>query len=232
MPPIPVFSMAASGAPTELYADRPVQALNMPTINMISPITTVIYPRVSKKRPGQLKALKNFTIAFLLAKLANFSERAYFFMLDASPHRPFLFLRHYLGLQFLRREGFLLRSYVQPHAAKFGLQFIIALGCCQCRLGALARLLIVIVVIALVKQHKRDVVLGIKEPIPQPRPKAVIAIDRLYLLVVGRLGEQTAYLLSSAFFFVASSAACASAALHLFSVSLTPSPIGFIESAS
>lgn len=81
-------------------------------------------------------------------------------MLDASPHRPFLF-RHHLGLQLLRRESFLLRSYVQSHSAKFGLQFIIACGCCQCRLGALARLLVVVVVITLVEKHKRDVILGI-----------------------------------------------------------------------
>lgn len=91
---------------------------------------------------------------------------------------------------------------------------------------------VVVVVIALVEKHKRDIVLGVQEPVAEPRPKAIITIDGYYLLIVGRLGEQTAYLLSSAFFFVASSAACASAALHLFSVSLTPSPIGFIESAS
>lgn len=150
---------------------------------------------------------------------------------DASPHRPFLF-PHHLGLKLLRRESFLLRSYVQSHSSKFGLQFIVALCRRQCRLGALARLLVVIVVITLVEKHKRDVVLGVEKPISQPRPKTVVAVYRLYLLVVGRLGEQTAYLLSSTFFFVASSAACASAALHLFSVSLTPSPIGFIESAS
>lgn len=150
---------------------------------------------------------------------------------DASPCRPFLF-SHHLRLKLLRREGFLLRSYVQTHAAKFGLQFIIALGSCQCRLGALARFLVVIVVITLVEKHKCDVVLGVEIPITQPRPQPVVAVYRLYLLVVRSLGEQTPYLLSSAFFFVASSAACASAALHLFSVSLTPSPIGFIESAS
>lgn len=141
-------------------------------------------------------------------------------------------LPHHLGLKLLRREGFLLRSYVKSHSAKFGLQFVIALSRCQCRLSALARLLVVIVVITLVEKHKRDVVLGVEKPIAKPAPKVIIAVDRLYLLVVGSLAEKTAYLLSSAFFFVASSAACASAALHRFSVSLTPSPIGFIESAS
>lgn len=85
---------------------------------------------------------------------------------DASPHRPFLFLLHHLGLQLLRRDGFLLRSYVQPHAAKSGLQLIVARCRCQCRLGALARLFVVIVVITLVEQHKRDIVLGIEKPIP------------------------------------------------------------------
>lgn len=85
---------------------------------------------------------------------------------DASPCRPFLFLPHHLGLQFLRREGFLLWSYVQSHPAKFGFQFIITLGCCQCRLGSLTRLLVVIVVITLVKKHKRYVVLSVEKPIP------------------------------------------------------------------
>lgn len=151
---------------------------------------------------------------------------------DASPHRPFLFFPHHLGLQLLWRERFLLRPYVQPHAAKFSFQFGIARCCCQCRLCPLARLFVVIVVIAFVEQHKRYPIFGIEKPIPKPRPQAEVAVYRLYLLVVGRLGKQTAYLLSSAFFFVASSAACASAALHLFSVSLTPSPIGFMESAS
>lgn len=97
----------------------------------------------------------------MLAKLANFSERAYFFMLDASPHRPFLFLRHHLSLQFLGREGFLLRSYVQSHAAKFSFQLGIACSRCQRRLGSCAWLLVVIVVIALIEQHKRDIVLGV-----------------------------------------------------------------------
>lgn len=157
-------------------------------------------------------------------------HRLYF--LNKSPHRPFLFLRHHLGLKLLRREGFLLRSYVQPHAAKFSFQLDIARCRCECRLGALARLLVVIIIITLVKQHKRDVVLGVENPIAEPRPETVIAVNGYYLLVVSCLGEKTSYLLSSAFFFVASSAACASAALHLFSVSLTPSPIGFIESAS
>lgn len=80
---------------------------------------------------------------------------------DASQHRPFLFLSHHLGLKLRRREGFLLRSYVQSHPAKLGGYLIIAIGCCQCRLGALARLLVVIVVITLVKKHESDVVLGI-----------------------------------------------------------------------
>ena len=145
--------------------------------------------------------------------------------------RLFLF-SHDLGLQFLRRESFLLRPYVQSHAAKFRFQLIVALGCRQRRLSALARLLVVVVVITLVEKHKRDVVLGVEKPIAKPRPKAIISVNGYYFLVVRSLGEQTAYLLSSAFFFVASSAACASAALHLFSASLTPSPIGFIESAS
>lgn len=80
---------------------------------------------------------------------------------DASPHRPFLFLSHHLGLQFLRSEGFLLRPHVQAHVTKFGFQFIIARSRCQSRFGALARLLVVIIIITLVKQHKRDVVLGV-----------------------------------------------------------------------
>lgn len=74
---------------------------------------------------------------------------------------PFLLLLHHLGLKLLRREGFLLRLHVQSHAAKFFFQFIIALGCCQSRLGALARLLIVIVVITLVEKQKRDPILGV-----------------------------------------------------------------------
>lgn len=151
---------------------------------------------------------------------------------DASQRRPFLHLPHHLVLKFLRGERFLLRLHVQPHAAKPGGYLIIALGRCQRRFGALARLLVVIVVITLVEKHKRDVVLGVEEPVAEPRPQAVVAVDGYYLLVVSCFGEQTAYLLSSGFFFVASSAACASAVLHLFSVSLTPSPIGFIESAS
>lgn len=141
-------------------------------------------------------------------------------------------LSHHLGLKLLRRECFLLGSYVQTHPAKFSLQFVIALSRCKCSLGAFARLLIVIVVVTLVEKHKSDVVLGVEKPITQPRPQPVVAVYSFYLLVVAGLGEQTVYLLSSAFFFVASSAACASAALHLFSVSLTPSPIGFMESAS
>lgn len=80
---------------------------------------------------------------------------------DASPHRPFLLLPHHLGLQFLRSEGFLLRPYVQSHAAKFSFQFGIARCRCQCRLRPLARLLVVIIVVALVEKHKCDVVLGI-----------------------------------------------------------------------
>lgn len=79
---------------------------------------------------------------------------------DASPHRPFLF-RHHLGLKFLRGDGFLFRSYVQSHPAKPGSYLIIALGGCQSRLSALARLLVVVIVITLVEKHKRDVVLGI-----------------------------------------------------------------------
>lgn len=70
-------------------------------------------------------------------------------------------LPHHLGLQFLRREGFLLRPYVQSHAAKFSFQFGIARCRCQCRLGTHTRFLVVIVVITLVEKHKRDVVLGI-----------------------------------------------------------------------
>lgn len=84
---------------------------------------------------------------------------------DASPHRSFLF-RHHLGLKLLRREGFLLRSYVQTHSSKFGFQLGIALSCCQRRLGALAWLLVVVVVVALIEKHKRDVVLGVEKPIP------------------------------------------------------------------
>lgn len=72
-----------------------------------------------------------------------------------------LFFSHHLGLQFFRREGFLLRSYVQSHAPKFGRYLIIILGCCHCSLSAPARLFVVIVVITLVEQHKRDVVLGV-----------------------------------------------------------------------
>ena len=95
-----------------------------------------------------------------------------------------------------------------------------------------ARTLIVVVIVALIHEHERDIILRIEPPIAQPRPKAGIAVDSLYLIVVCRFGKKAAYLLPSAFFFVASSSTCASAASHLFSVCLTPSPIGFIESAS
>ena len=77
---------------------------------------------------------------------------------------------HHLGLKLLRREGFLLGSYVQTHSAKFSLQFVIALSRCKCSLGAFARLLIVIVVVTFVEKHKSDVVLGVEKPITQPRP--------------------------------------------------------------
>lgn len=142
-----------------------------------------------------------------------------------------LFIFHHLGLKLRRREGFLPRLYSEAHATKLGRKFLIALCCGQSRLGALARFLVVVIIITLVEQHKCYVVLGVDKPIPKPRPQTIIPVYGLYLFVIGSLREQTVYLLSS-FVFVASSAACASAAFHLFSVSLTPSPIGFIERAS
>lgn len=77
---------------------------------------------------------------------------------DASPHRPFLFLSHHLGLQFLRSEGFLLR----PHS-EYGVQFFLTpyLSVLRCQHGLLFHGFVIVIVIALVEQHERYPILGI-----------------------------------------------------------------------
>ena len=42
------------------------------------------------------------------------------------------------------------------------------------------------VIVTLIHEHERDVILRIEPPIAQPRPKAIVAVDSLYLLVVCR----------------------------------------------
>lgn len=135
-------------------------------------------------------------------------------------------------MNFGRGEGFLdALDLAETEAIHHPLGAFLALFVGDCNRGGFNRL-IVVVIVALIHEHERDIILRIEPPIAQPRPKAVIAVDSLYLIVVCRFGKKAAYLLPSAFFLVASSSTCASAASHLFSVCLTPSPIGFIESAS
>lgn len=78
-----------------------------------------------------------------------------------------LFLRHHLGLQLLGGEGFLLRLH-----SEYGVQLFTApyLSVLRCQFPLLFHSLIVIVVIALVKQHKRYPILGVKKPVAEPRP--------------------------------------------------------------
>lgn len=120
----------------------------------------------------------------------------------------------------------------KTHTFQFLGKLCVALGGGQGCFGLRAGPLVVIVVVTFIHKHKGHPVLGVEPPVAKPTPQVVVAVDGFYLLIVRRFEEKAAYLLSSVFVFVASSAACASAALHLFSVSLTPSPIGFIESAS
>ena len=76
-------------------------------------------------------------------------------------------LGHYDGLQFLGAHRFrlCLRSDNKPHLPQSLGKFGIALGLGFCGLAALARLLVVVVVVAFVKEYKRDVVGTVKIPV-------------------------------------------------------------------
>ena len=76
-------------------------------------------------------------------------------------------LGHYDGLQFLgaHRLRFCLGSDDKPHLPQSLGEFGIALGLGFCGLAAFARLLVVVVVVAFVKEHKRNVVGTVKIPV-------------------------------------------------------------------
>lgn len=150
----------------------------------------------------------------------------------------FFCLIHHYPLHLFRRTAISthrLPAIGQNGASKYRTQPFIAppLAFLLCRLASpLFRHLIVVIVIPLVKKNKRYEVGTVQVPIPKPAPKAVVAVDGLYLFVVRAARERASGLLSASFFGEASSSNILSALSLLSCVCLTASPTCFIESTS